>query len=369
VYENDTTGHHGLCTGEPWLNGLTFGADGPDAGLLGFRVFRSFHPNQLGYDATGAAVADVVRGLNWSTLQDVAPFDADGTQPFVISKIDLAARTITLTPASGGAAVVARLADDFRVLEALRQEVALTAFVAFVNAQPKAPFPEEVSVITRDGAVSSVSPFVGDGDGEGIDFDYCWVAGYQAMDMNGEIVACPGDPGPGITALQRDLNTLGYGPVTVDGQLGPQTMGALAALRAANGIAETGRADGGTLAAMKQLLRHVNDTQCISDPGDYGRALADMHAVMQVGAAVCEQYWWLVSFTVDEAYDDTTGPDLHPAVALFSYGEGGQGLLNWWEFVDQGPSSSGYTLEALVREGVPADVAGRLMARLAAATG
>ena len=122
--------------------------------------------------------------------------------------------------------------------------------------------------------------------------------------IDGEIVACPGDPRPGVTALQRDLNTLGYGPVTVDGQLGPQTMGALAALRAANGIAETGRADGGTLAAMKELLRHVNDTQCISDPGDYGRTLADMHAVMQVGPAVCEQYWWLVSFTVDEAFDD-----------------------------------------------------------------
>lgn len=69
VYENDATGRHGLCTGSPWLNGLTLGTGGSHSGSLPGRVFRSFHPKQEGHDALGVAVADVARGLDWSSLR------------------------------------------------------------------------------------------------------------------------------------------------------------------------------------------------------------------------------------------------------------------------------------------------------------
>jgi hypothetical protein len=69
IYENDTTGHHGLCTGQPWLNGLVLsGLDGPDAGNIPFRIYRSFHPNQLGHDATGKALAQLIPTLQWPNI-------------------------------------------------------------------------------------------------------------------------------------------------------------------------------------------------------------------------------------------------------------------------------------------------------------
>jgi hypothetical protein len=67
IYENDQTGHHGLCTGQPWLNGLTIGSAGPDAGKLAIRPKRSFHPNQLGHDAVGKTLANVIGNLTWDT--------------------------------------------------------------------------------------------------------------------------------------------------------------------------------------------------------------------------------------------------------------------------------------------------------------
>lgn len=75
AYENDETGNHGLCTDDPWINGITIGLAGPDSGRIPFRMSRSFHPTQDGHDATGLAVADVVRGLEWSRLdrRDEAP--------------------------------------------------------------------------------------------------------------------------------------------------------------------------------------------------------------------------------------------------------------------------------------------------------
>lgn len=75
VYENDETGNHGLCTGDLWVNGMTVGIAGPDEGLIPFRIQRSFHPTQNGQDATGHAVAEVVRGLDWpdQSRDDTAP--------------------------------------------------------------------------------------------------------------------------------------------------------------------------------------------------------------------------------------------------------------------------------------------------------
>ena len=56
IYENDS-GRHGLCTGEPWINGITAGVRGPKSGRLPFRHQGSFHPNQKGHDATGEFLA------------------------------------------------------------------------------------------------------------------------------------------------------------------------------------------------------------------------------------------------------------------------------------------------------------------------
>lgn len=71
VYENGE-GRHGLCTGDPWVNGLTVGIAGPNSGLGPIRYERSFHPNQKGHDATGAATAEIVRLLDWSNLEQSA---------------------------------------------------------------------------------------------------------------------------------------------------------------------------------------------------------------------------------------------------------------------------------------------------------
>ena len=62
VYESDA-GRHGLCTGKPWINGITIVP----------RHQRSFHPTQDGHDAFGKAVATKIRDLDWSELR--APAD------------------------------------------------------------------------------------------------------------------------------------------------------------------------------------------------------------------------------------------------------------------------------------------------------
>lgn len=67
VYENGAE-RHGLCSGDPWINGFTWGVAGPHAGLLPLRVSRSYHPNQGGHDATGRVVAMLVAELEWSKL-------------------------------------------------------------------------------------------------------------------------------------------------------------------------------------------------------------------------------------------------------------------------------------------------------------
>lgn len=60
VYESPA-GRHGLCTGEPWINGLSLP-----------RHQRSFHPTQAGHDALGRAVADRISELDFSTVVDPA---------------------------------------------------------------------------------------------------------------------------------------------------------------------------------------------------------------------------------------------------------------------------------------------------------
>lgn len=72
IYENDS-GRHGLCTGDPWINGITLGNTGPNSGLSPIRYQRSFHPNQKGHDATGIATANLISNLNWTNLQKSEP--------------------------------------------------------------------------------------------------------------------------------------------------------------------------------------------------------------------------------------------------------------------------------------------------------
>ncbi|MGE0309445.1 MAG: hypothetical protein AB7Q27_27215, partial [Acidimicrobiia bacterium] len=68
IYESDTGGRHGLCTGDPWLNGLTFGTWGPHDDQNPLRWQRSYHPTQDGHDRTGVKFAEIVAGLDWSLL-------------------------------------------------------------------------------------------------------------------------------------------------------------------------------------------------------------------------------------------------------------------------------------------------------------
>jgi len=59
---------HSLCgDGEGWLNGFALGLRGEREGMRP-RYERSFHPNQTGHDATGAAFAPVIAGFDWSQL-------------------------------------------------------------------------------------------------------------------------------------------------------------------------------------------------------------------------------------------------------------------------------------------------------------
>jgi GDSL-like Lipase/Acylhydrolase family/Putative peptidoglycan binding domain len=125
IYESDA-GRHGLCTGEPWINGITVGARGPDSGNVPFRITRSFHPTQDGHDATGAEVARLVRNLDWSSLERLQPapetgagvatdIAADGTGSISYLHPQLGAVTITLTNDPGNGAY--RVDPMIRVLQ------------------------------------------------------------------------------------------------------------------------------------------------------------------------------------------------------------------------------------------------------------
>lgn len=48
--------HHGLCSGDSWINGLSPGIDKDSPRPLG-----SFHPKQIGHTMTAAVVADLIR--------------------------------------------------------------------------------------------------------------------------------------------------------------------------------------------------------------------------------------------------------------------------------------------------------------------
>lgn len=82
VYESDAGGRHGLCAGDPWINGLTFGAWGPHDDRRPLRWERSFHPTQDGHDKTGERVAEILTGLDWSHLdRTVSPSPASPASP------------------------------------------------------------------------------------------------------------------------------------------------------------------------------------------------------------------------------------------------------------------------------------------------
>jgi GDSL-like Lipase/Acylhydrolase family len=80
VYEADNGSRHGLCTGDPWINGVSLGTFGPHDDRNPFRFDRSFHPTQDGHDHTGAKIAEVVGTLDWSHLDrtpDPVPLTRD----------------------------------------------------------------------------------------------------------------------------------------------------------------------------------------------------------------------------------------------------------------------------------------------------
>ena len=64
-------------------------------------------------------------------------------------------------------------------------------------------------------------------------------------------VAVKGDPQ--VFAAQQKLNSAGYGPVALDGAMGPQTAGALKSFQAGMGVAQTGALDAATLAALGKV--------------------------------------------------------------------------------------------------------------------
>ena len=67
IYENDQSGRHALCSADPWLNPLALGSatahDDTDT-----RVYRMFHPNQVGHGALGKSLAQLVDSLSWDAL-------------------------------------------------------------------------------------------------------------------------------------------------------------------------------------------------------------------------------------------------------------------------------------------------------------
>lgn len=59
-----------------------------------------------------------------------------------------------------------------------------------------------------------------------------------------------GDSGSAVQTLQNDLNALGYGPLTVDGQFGPSTESALTTYQSDQGLTVSGQADQATWDAL-----------------------------------------------------------------------------------------------------------------------
>lgn len=101
IYESED-GRHGLCTGDPWVNGITFGILGPKADDIPFRIERSFHPNQKGHDATGAVVADLVKGLDWTDLGRQVPEPDTSSGAPQLEGLDIAFAQLLLDVADFG---------------------------------------------------------------------------------------------------------------------------------------------------------------------------------------------------------------------------------------------------------------------------
>jgi N-acetylmuramoyl-L-alanine amidase len=60
-------------------------------------------------------------------------------------------------------------------------------------------------------------------------------------------------PDQGASGVQARLKNLGFDPGPIDGAMGPRTRGAIRAFEAANGLPITGKAEGATLAKLREL--------------------------------------------------------------------------------------------------------------------
>jgi hypothetical protein len=129
IYEG-SDGRHGLCTGDPWINGVTVGLAGPDVGRVPVRIYRSFHPNQRGHDAVGHALAATVADLDWSALERATTVAAATTpeQAFAIASARDPSRFagVTLGPELGGIA-------DARLFPLLRDGAAVGGITLVAN--------------------------------------------------------------------------------------------------------------------------------------------------------------------------------------------------------------------------------------------
>jgi lysophospholipase L1-like esterase len=255
VYENDTTGHHGLCTGEPWLNGLTFGADGPDAGLIGFRIFRSFHPNQLGYAATGQAVADRIAGYDWSTLQQPAAGPPDiGSGPACTAQaigFDTGTTLYAGGPTCAGDWATGIIVDypadadmDFLTVEVFH----------FENRLWRDRGEYFIDRNCNDGLLTSGMPRdVAEQLSPG---DFCLLPPVDTFhDEPATGPLRPGDHGERVRALQVALQRLADPALTIDGYFGIDTEIAVMVIQGANGLTRDGVAGPATFAMLGVAYR------------------------------------------------------------------------------------------------------------------
>ena len=265
VYEQDNGSRHGLCTGDPWLNGVTLGAFGPHDGAVPFRINRSFHPTQDGHDQTGAEVAKVVGTLGWSHLTrtpDPKPLSRDvllnvavpslcghlaGTlvngelpRQFLTGEADPGYMELGRLTAVGDADGDGHqeIAAEFQcsqggvswpdVAVIFRNDLSVVGFFSLGDVYPDA-WRGGFSTLraTADGfAATAGIERIGFSANTYIDekltFDI--VNGqitYNAIDPTGRTLTI-GDSGADVTALQQELIARGYN-IAADGQFGPGT--------------------------------------------------------------------------------------------------------------------------------------------------
>jgi peptidoglycan hydrolase-like protein with peptidoglycan-binding domain len=81
------------------------------------------------------------------------------------------------------------------------------------------------------------------------------VVGHEGTDANGRVTSTPSSPAampasPTVRNAQAALETQGYSPGAIDGQMGPSTRSAVLKFQADKGLTQTGTLDGATLAAL-----------------------------------------------------------------------------------------------------------------------